>query len=155
MSTFPAGGNLGKPGLGPLQEQSSRKFLTNNNHIVRRGAFLDKATQDVENTSKETYVRGGLVVVQVLSGPNAGKYVNVDHADAPDAGDVEAAGIVMESVHMVDKTFTAVEDKQVSLLIHGFVRESLVLFGTADAGYITAIKEVLPLIQWEADVPQP
>lgn len=154
MSTNPSFGNLGMPGLGPLQEQTSRKFLTNNNHIVRRGAFLDKDTEDTANSGKETYVRGGLVVVQVLTGPNAGKYVHVDHADAPDNGDIAAAGILMESVHMVDKN-GAVEDKQVSILIHGFVRESLLLYGTADAGFISAVKDVLPLVQFEADVPQP
>jgi hypothetical protein len=154
MSTNPAGGFLGLPGLGPLEEQTSRKFLTDNNHIVRRGAKLDAATDDVENVGKEHQVRAGMLVVQVLSGVNAGKYVDVTHANAPAAGTIEEVGILMESVNMRNKAGDR-EDKACSVVIHGFVRESQLLFGTADVGLIDEMKAALPLIMFEADVPQP
>jgi hypothetical protein len=154
MSTFPGGGFLGMPGMGPTQEQVSRKFLTNNNHIVRRGAFLEKASLDVDHTNFTSYLRAGLVLAQVLTGPNSGKYVPFGHADCPDSADALAVGILMESVHMVNKLLV-VEDKQVSLLIHGFVRESLLLWNGGDAGFKTAVKDLLPLVMFEADVPQP
>jgi len=164
MSTNPGHGP-GMPGMGPVQRTASRKFLTNVVHEVKRGAKIDADSVDDGNTDvhptvdggtgKTTTLRAGLVVVQVPTGPNAGKYVPKGHADCPDDGDIEAAGIVMGYVTMLDANDDPA-DQPAELLIHGFVRESLVLFGeTADAGFIAAVKDVLPLIMWEADVPQP
>lgn len=152
------------PGMGPEQQTASRKFLTNNNHLVYRGAKIDADSVDAENTDvhptvdggtgRTTMLRAGLVVVQVIAGPNAGKYVPFGHADCPDIADAEAAGILMNYVDMLDASRTAV-DQPAQLVIHGFVRESLVIFGDDDAGWISGIKDLLPLIMWEADVPQP
>lgn len=163
MSTFPGHGP-GMPGMGPEEQTASRKFLTNTVHMVKRGAKIAADSEDAENTDvhpavdggtgKVTTLRAGLVVAQVLTGPNAGQYVPIGHADCPANGDIEAAGILMGYVSMLDASRESAA-QPAELLIHGFVRESQVLFGTADAGYITNIKDVLPLIQWEADVPQP
>jgi len=164
MSTYPGHGP-GMPGLGPEEQTASRKFLTNTVHMVKRGAKIDADSVDDGNTDvhptvdggtgKTTTLRAGMVLVQVVSGPNAGKYVPHSHADCPDDGDIEAAGILMGYTNMLGANREA-EDQPGELLIHGFVRESLVLFGEdADAGFIAAVKDVLPLIQWEADVPQP
>lgn len=153
MSTNPTLGVQGMPGMGPVQSQTSRKFLTNNSHIVRRGAKIDSASVDVGNPVANE-LRAGLVLVQVLTGPNAGKYVPKGHADCPDDGDIASAGILMETFSMLDKS-RAAEDKMASLLIHGFVRESQLLWSGGDAGFKAAAKDVLPLVQFEPDVPQP
>ncbi len=163
MSNFPGHGP-GMPGMGPTEQTASRKFLTNNVHVVYRGAKIDADSVDADNddvhptvdggTGNPTTLRAGLVVAQVLTGANAGKYVPIGHADCPADGAIEAAGILMNYVTMLGPDRVAV-DQPAQLLIHGFVRESEVLFGTADAGYIANIKEVLPQIMWEADVPQP
>lgn len=163
MSQFPGHGP-GMPGMGPTEESASRKFLTNNVHLIYRGAKIDADSEDAGNTGVEpavsggtgrvTTLRAGLVVAQVLTGPNAGKYVPFGHADCPDAGDVEAAGILMNYVTMLGPDREPA-DQPAQLLIHGFVRESEVIFGDDDAGWVAAIKDILPLIMWEADVPAP
>lgn len=164
MSTYPGRGP-GMPGMGPEEQTASRKFLTNTVHLIKRGAKIDADSVDDGNTDvhptvdggtgRETTLRSGLVVVQVIDGANAGKYVPKGHADCPDDGDIEAAGILMNYVNMLGADREPA-DQPGELLIHGFVRESEVLFGeTADAGFIAAVKDVLPLIMWEADIPQP
>lgn len=137
------------PGLGPEVTSTSRKFITNNSHLAERGIRIDDATQDIGNTPV-TKLRGGLVLVRVeAAGANLGKYVHVTHADAPAAGDIAAAVILMQDINMFDRA-GVVEDKVASGLIHGFVTEASVIFGTADVGIIDAVKEVLPLVQFEA-----
>lgn len=153
MSQFPGHGP-GMPGMGSIDSTESRKFLTNNTHLVYRGAKIDADSVDAGHSGKTTTLRAGLVVVQVLTGPNAGKYVPHGHADCPDNGDIEAAGILMDYTTMLDKDRNAA-DQPAHLLIHGFVKESAVIFGTGDAGFISAVKDLLPLVMWEQDVPQP
>lgn len=164
MSTYPGHGS-GMPGMGPEEQTASRKFLTNTVHMVKRGAKIaadsvddgntDKAPTVDGGTGKTSTLRAGLVVVQVLTGPNAGCYVPLGHADCPADGDIESAGILMGYVNMLDASRESAA-QPAELLIHGFVRESEVLFGeTSDPGFVAAIKDVLPLIQWEPDVPQP
>lgn len=148
MSTNPSMGDQALPGLTPLEQQTSRKFLTDNNHVVRIGVKLPSDVQDVGN-SPVTKLRAGLALVRVeAAGANLGKYVHVTHADAPVAGDIVSAVLLMESINMLGKD-GAVEAKVASGLVHGFVDEDQVIFGTADVPTIDAIKSVaLPLVRF-------
>ncbi len=136
------------PGISDEQVMESRNFLTNTGHIVVRGVKIDKDSDDIANVGKESVLRGGLALVRVEAGLLAGKYVDVGHASAPAVGDIEAAVILMETIPLADVNATR-QDKAGSGLIHGFVEEAQILWGTADAPTIAAIKAVLPLVQFE------
>lgn len=145
----PALGNQGLPGMTPRVDQTSRKFLTENNHVVRRGIKIPSTAVDSGNTPT-TKLRAGLALVRVeAAGANLGTYVPVGHADAPVAADIEAAVLLMEDINMLGPDGAA-EAKTATGLIHGFVDSTKVIFGTVDVPTIDAIKTVaLPLVQFE------
>lgn len=144
-------GQQGLPGLGPKVEQESRAFLKDTTHIVRRGVRLDEDTEDTANTPV-TKLRAGLVVVRVEAGANKNKYVSESHADAPLTASIVEAGILMQFINMKDRN-DVLEDKTASVLIHGFVDNAQLLFGSADAARITALKDAMPLVKFEAQAP--
>jgi len=149
MSTFPAGGQSALPGIGPLEQQTSRVFLSNDEHVVVQAVKIDDTTQDVGN-SVVTKLRPGLALVRVeAAGANLGKYVHVTHADAPAAPDIIRAVLLLEPINMKAKDGSTLEDKTASGLIHGFVTESQVIFGTADAPTIDAIKDALSQVMFQ------
>ena len=137
------------PGISDEQTMESRKFLKDTGHIVVRGVKIDKDTDDVAHVGKESVLRGGLALVRVEAGPLTGKYVDAGHASAPVAGDIESAVILMETMPLADVAATR-QDKAGSGLIHGFVEEDQILWGTSDAPTIAAIKAVLPMVQFES-----
>lgn len=141
-------GIQGLPGMGPRLNQESRQFLADPLHKVEIGLRIDDVAKDLANTSTFK-LRAGLVLIRVENGgANAGKYVHVGHADCPAAADVERAAILMQYVDMRDKN-SDFEDKSASGLVHGFVIEDQVIFGTADATYIDAIKAALPQVMFQ------
>ena len=146
---------LGKtrlPGLTPEVAQESRQFLLDNNHILRRGVRIEKDSTDDSHTGKEYKLQPGLALVRIEEGANKGKYVPPDHADAPDAGDVVMAGILMEYVDMRKRSDPEdVEDQQASVLIHGKVDAAQIIY--ADASYEDEIKDVLPGVFFEVEQP--
>lgn len=141
-------GVQGLPGMGPRLDQESRKFLADPLHKVELGIRIDDVAKDLGNSGKTYKLRAGLVLIRVENGgANDGKYVHVGHADCPLAADVERAVILMQYVDMRDKEGNF-EDKTATGLIHAFVEEDNVIFGTADANYIDAIKAALPQVMW-------
>ena len=138
-----SGAVQGLPGMGPVQTMETVKFLKDNNHIVRRGIQIHKDTDDSSQAPGYTHkLRAGLVLVRVESGLNKNLFVDAQHADAPIAAAVVEAVILMESLSMHDGDGVRV-NKSGTGLIHGFVDEALINFGTADAPYIAAIRAAL------------
>jgi hypothetical protein len=134
-------GDSGLPGMGPVIENSSRQFLKDGTHKLVVGIRIDKDTQDVDN-DPVTKLRPGLVLVRVEGGDNDGHFVHLDHADAPDPGDVLVAVILMGYRPMLNRE-GEVEDKQEQGLVHGIVDEAQIIWGTDDEGTIDALKEVM------------
>ncbi len=146
MSDKPGIGASRLPGLDAKEVQTSRKFLTDNNHIVRLGIRIEAATTDAANTPI-TKLRAGLVLT-ALGGGSAGKWGEFTHADSPGAGLITESVILMEDVNMLGKDSVAA-DQSATGLIHGFVKESEVDFDTAVAGEITELKDANPLVRFE------
>lgn len=145
----PAYGASGLPGMGPTVDGESRTFLKNDTHFAELGIRIKSDTvDDTDGHTPTTKLRAGLVLVRVeAAGDHLGKYVEVGNASCPAEADIESAVILMGYVNM--KGFDGeVEDKLASGLIHGFVDESKVIWGTADAGIIDAIKAVLPQVMF-------
>lgn len=140
MSDKPGIGASRLPGLDAKEVQTSRKFLTDNNHLVRLGVRIEAATNDNGNVPV-TKIRGGHVLV-ALGGGSAGKWGEFSHADSPGVGLLTEAVILMEDVNMLGKDGVAA-DQSASALVHGFVKESEVIFDTIDAGEIAEIKGLM------------
>jgi len=144
----PSQGNQGLPGLSTRVDQTSRKFLTDNNHKSERGMSLPSSVQDVGNTPV-TKLRAGLVLVRVeAAGANLGKYVHVTHADAPAAVDIKSALLLMQDINMLGHD-GAVEAKVASGLIHGFVDDTKLTYGTTDDQIKDSVRGALPLVMFE------
>ncbi len=146
MAHQPGVGASRFPGLDAKEVQTSRKFLTDNNHLVRLGLRIEKDTADATNVPI-TKLRGGLVLTK-LGGGSAGKWGEFTHADSPGVGNLTESVILLEDVSMLNKA-GVVEDQSASGLIHGFVKQSLVDFDTADAGEITELKDTNSLVRFE------
>lgn len=139
------------PGLSDEILQESRQFLTENNHFRTRGIKIASASVDVGHTGKTHILRPGLALVRVEVGGNAGKYVPADHADAPDAVDLEKAVILMQFVDMRKRSDpTTYEDQQASGLVHGFVDDAQIIY--VDGSYKDEIQGVLPMVEFETAV---
>jgi len=148
-----SGAVQGLPGLGPVQQMETVKFLRDNNHIVRRGVIVHKDTDDFSRPpGSEHKLKGGLVVVRVEAGVNKNLYVDPLHPDAPLVADVKEAGILMESFSMHGPDGVRV-NKSATVLIHGFVDELSLVFGTAVPAYIDALKAALHLVEFFKPVP--
>lgn len=144
----PAYGASGLPGMGPTVDGESRTFLKNDTHFAELGIRIKSDTvDDTDAHTPTTKLRAGLVLVRVEAGDHTGKYVEVGNTSCPAEADIESAVILMGYVNMLGFD-GAVEDKVASGLIHGFVVEDNVIFGTADAGIIDAIKAVLPQVMF-------
>lgn len=140
------------PGMGAKTSPGeSREFLKDGSHKAVIGIHIDKDTQDVDN-STVTKLRPGLVLVRVeAAGDNQGMFVHVTHGDAPAAGDIVEACILMGDHNMLSRE-GVVEEQVGQGLIHGIVDDAQVIWGTADAGIIDAVKEVLKLVHFYTEV---
>lgn len=146
--------NLGAdrmPGMGPTIEQETfEPFLKDQSFIIRRGVVIEKDSEDAGHTGKETKLRPGVVVVRVETGANAGKYVPVDHADAPIAASVQQAGILEGVVNMRKRDGSDdVEDQHALIVIGGVIDEDLIHLVTGT--YIEEVKAALPLCHFIKD----
>jgi len=139
------------PGLSDEVTQLSRTFLTDHNHLKVIGIRIHEDATDDGHTGKEFLLRPGLALVRCEAGDAAGMYVPADHADAPDAADVEKAVILMGFVDMRKRSDpTAQENQQAQGLIHGFVDNAQIIY--VDATYEDEIKGVLPMVEFMDEV---
>ena len=145
MSHQPGVGASRLPGLDTKEVQTSRKFLSDNNHIVRLGIRIDDASTDATNVPV-TKLRAGMVLTK-LAGGSAGKWGEFSHADSPGAGVLTESVILMEDVNMLGKDGVAA-DQEATGLIHGFVNQSEVDFDTVVVGEIDELKATSPLIRY-------
>lgn len=135
-------GTGGLPGFSTEQVQTSKKLLLHPEHKMVEGVRIVDTTVDDDNTP-ETKLRAGLVLVRVEEGVHAGMYVNADHYDAPAAGDIEKAVILLDYVNMLNRAGDAPEDKEAQGLIHGHVIEDEVIWGTDDAPTLAALRAAM------------
>lgn len=146
-------GSIGLPGLSDEIAQEARIFLTDDDHVKGKGVRIGKDTDDEANVGKEHKLRPGLAVVRVeAGGATQGHYVDANHADAPNAASIVEAGLLMHGVDMRDREGSGRQDQPALVLKHGFVDVDKVDFGTADGPTIQAIKDALPLVQFETNV---
>lgn len=144
-------GASGLPGMGTkVSPGTSREFLKEGQHFRTIGIRIDKDTEDADN-SPVTKLRPGLVLVRVEDGVNAGKFVHVDHTDAPAAEDIKEACILYGDHDMLNPA-GAVEDQQGAGVLHGIVEDAQILWGTDDALTIEAIKDILKLVHFYTEV---
>lgn len=121
------------PGIsGPVEQKESRVFQLDLAHASYDGVRIDKDTNDVANVGEEHKLRPGLVLTQVIAGDNVGKYVPLDHADAPANSDIHDVVILAEWVDLKDKTGTR-QNCQAKVLTHGTVQHSQLLWNGADS----------------------
>lgn len=139
------------PGPGPTIEQETfDPFLKQQDFIIRRGVVIEKDSEDAGHTDKVTKLRPGCVVVRVEAGGNKGKYVPVDHADAPAAASVQQAGILEGLVNMRKRDGSdAVEDQHALIVIGGVIDEDEIIL--VDPLYIEEVKAALPLCHFIKD----
>ena len=131
-------------GMSPeITNPSYPPFLKNESWFVPHPGFsIEKDSEDAGNVGKETTLRPGTVLVRIETGANKGKYVPVDHSDAPVAASVLQAVILNKAVNMLGKD-GAVVDKHGSGIIGGVIDEDAL--NLVDATYIEEVKAALPL----------
>jgi len=129
------------PGQTQVADQKSYAFLKNADHKIERGVIIDDASRDVGNTGETYKLRPGLVLVRVeAAGANQGKYVPLDHTDAPIDANILQAGVLYHLVDMRDKTGASYADKGSSIITHGEVDEDQTWWSGANAARIAAAK---------------
>jgi hypothetical protein len=143
-----------KPGFGPGSQVDQEVFnpLLNVADKVDYpgGVTIDAASIDAGHTNKTQILRAGLPLVRIETGAKKGKFVPVDHADAPTAEDIQEAVILLETIDMRGKD-SAVEDKHhVSAMLAGTVDDAKIWY--SDAAYKDAIQAALPRISFLKDV---
>lgn len=151
MGPFGNPGVDGIPGIQDPVESSSRTFLLDNAHMATEGITIVGSTDDDENVGFENKLRGGLVLVRIEAGGDAGKYCELNHASAPLDGDITRACILMNDVNMLKGDgSTSRADKHQNGLIHGFVDDAKLFWGTGVlAARKDAVREVLKLVDFK------
>lgn len=128
------------PGMGPEIVQPVRApFLMNQEWFLMRGVLIDKNSVDVGNVGNTHTLRAGLVLVKVSVGANAGKFVPLDHADAPAAGDTdgdESFVILAKDVNLYGKD-CELKDMSAPGVYAGIVDEAAVIL--SDEAYLEAV----------------
>jgi hypothetical protein len=141
-------GEDARPGMGPVVVQTAALVLKNESWFITRGVVIPSDAEDAGNTPV-TKLRAGLVLVRVeAGGDNQGKYVPVDHDDAPVHGAVAHAAILMKPVNMIGRDGSTVEEMSAPALIAGWIDEDHVII--VDEDYRDDVKRVLPLCYFEA-----
>lgn len=142
-------GHDGLPGLTTKRSQQSRKVLVNEEHFMESSSVtVDSAAVDAAGVPTTT-LRPGLILTRVIAGGNTGKYVPVDHADAPAATFHEEVIINTRFINMFGVDGVTVEDKQTNGWIHGIVDNAQIIFSGAGAAEITEIKGLLPMVHFK------
>jgi len=120
------------PGVSDAVEQTQKVYKYDNVHAAFDGVRIHKDTDDEGNSGSEHKLRPGLVLVKVITGENAGMYVDLDHADAPANGDVSDVVILDEWKDLKDKTGTR-QNVQAKVMVHGQVVDAQLEYNSADA----------------------
>lgn len=130
------------PGMGPKIEGASRTFLAHS-FFQSRGIVIDKDTEDDAN-DPTTKLRPGLVLVKAIAGDAINKFVHSEHGDAPATNDITEAVILNGKYYsMLDKN-GEVADQVGNGVWMGMADVDKVIFGTADAARIAALKAAMP-----------
>ncbi len=141
-------GDFGLPGLGPKITMQTRKVLLNDKHVEYEGTVvIDADTVDAGSTPTDL-LRPGMLLVRVETGPNAGKYVQFGHTDAPgSAGAVKKTVVLGNFVRMTGNDGNTA-DRQGIGIIHGRVDEGQIIYSTSDGATKTALRAGCPLVEF-------
>lgn len=142
------------PGVSVKKTQVARRFLNQEAHIMTKGIIIPSDVVDAGGTPT-TKLRPGLVLVKVIAaGANQNKFVQVGHANAPAfaGGNITPgrAVILDDFVNMLDDDAVATE-RGAKGLVHGWVEDGQIVYGTATGSEITELRDAMPLVLFEAD----
>lgn len=143
-----SGGMEGLPKMGTRVDQTFNAFLKHPTHYFSRSIKIHKDTQDVGSTPV-TKLRAGLVLVRVEAGANKNLYVHIGHADDPGTGNRVKAVILEHPIPTMLDEALVVENKGGRGVVHGFVDQSKVIFGTANVPDVDDIIGILNKVEFD------
>lgn len=143
------------PTVSVVKLQEARRFLNHEAHTMEKGVIIPGDAVDSGNAGKTNILRPGLVLVKVIAvGANQNKFVPVGHANAPAfaGGDIPqgAAVINIHFINMHDEDGVDT-DRGVNGLIHGWVEDGQIIYGTSTGSEITELRDAMPLVLFEVD----
>jgi hypothetical protein len=136
------------PGYGLKYETEERGFLYRPLETAYMDAFLDKDTQDTENSGKETRLRPGMILV-----PNVARdrYVNLEHADSPVQTDLalvlQGDPVILSEYREMKDAAGTVQHITAKVLTMGNVIAERILWGSSTTDYVKSqIKLAMPRV---------